>query len=103
MRPLTPVTVGRQTFADPPARYALDVPPGGGCYRIFATASASVGDLDLLVRDSERPLAGDLGSDAWPVLPPRGPLCLATEGLYLLEVSVREGAGDYALQIWGTR
>jgi len=102
MRPLTPIVVQYQRAGDPSHRYALDVPPGGGCYRVYAAGDHNVADLDLVVADIRGPLTGDVTHDTWPVLPPQGPLCLDTPGRYRLEVSVTDGAGYYALQLWGT-
>lgn len=102
MQPLTPIALQYQAEGDPAHHYALDVPPGGGCYRVYATGDAHVTDLDLLISDTAGPITGDASPDPWPVLPPQGPLCLDAPGRYLLEVSVAQGAGYYALQLWGT-
>jgi hypothetical protein len=102
MHPLSDVTMGRQNAGDPVDRYAFNVASAGSCYRIYASGAKDVGDLDLLLRDSTgQPLAADVTHDAWPVLPPRAPLCVDRAGVYLLEVSVYRGAGQYALQVWG--
>ncbi len=101
MRPLTPIALQYQRAEDPAHMYALDVPSGGGCYRVYAAGDRQVGDLDLLISDQEGPLSGDATRDTWPILPPEGPLCLDVAGRYRLEVSVADGAGYYALQLWG--
>ena len=68
----------------------VDLPPG-------------VTDLDLAVYDPDGHIAGgDVSRDRWPVVPPRGPLCVEQEGVYTLAVSVARGRGDYVLEIWGT-
>jgi hypothetical protein len=73
-----------------------------GCYRAFAVGGAGVGDLDVAVYDASGRLAtGDVSRDRWPVVPPRGPLCVEDEGVYTVAVSVARGRGDYVLQIWG--
>ena len=46
-------------------------------------------------------VAADLTHDAWPVAPPAGPACFDTPGLYMVEVSVFQGEGTYAFQVWG--
>jgi len=101
MHPLTPIALQYQRADDPSHHYALDVPRSGGCYRVYATGDRHVDDLDLLISDTQGPITGDATRDAWPILPPQGPLCIDAPGRYLLEVSVARGAGYYALQVWG--
>ena len=102
MRAITPVTIAHQREHDAADRYTFYVPTAGACYRVFATGDRNVRDLDLLLHGPDgEDLSGDLTHDAYPVLPPSGPLCFDTPGLYMLEVSVFRGAGRYALQIWG--
>lgn len=102
MRAVTPVTVAKQTDKDPVDRYTFYVPKAGACYRVYAVGDRSVQDLDLLVRGpSGDDVAADVSHDAFPVLPPTGPLCFDTAGLYQLEVSVYSGGGEYAVQVWG--
>jgi hypothetical protein len=103
MRPLTPMRVAAQKERDPTDRYTFYVPVAGACYRVYAIGDRGIRDLDLLLHGPDGDeLAGDLTHDAFPVLPPTGPLCFETPGLYMLEVSVFRGSGRYALQIWGT-
>jgi hypothetical protein len=74
-----------------------------GCYRAFAVGGPGVHDLDLAFYDpAGRLAAGDVSRDRWPVVPPRGPLCVAEAGVYTVTVAVARGRGDYVLQIWGT-
>jgi hypothetical protein len=104
MQPLTPVKTGTQGERDPADHYRFIVPDANTCYRIYATADRNVDDLDLLLRAPDgTDVAGDLTHDAWPIVPPRAPLCIEEPGTYLLEVSVFRGRGRYALQIWGIR
>jgi hypothetical protein len=102
MRAITPVKSAEQADKDPADRYTFYVPNPGACYRVYATGDRNVKDLDLLLRgpDGDNVVA-DIGHDSFPVLPPYGPICFDTPGLYLLEVSVFRGAGHYALQVWG--
>jgi hypothetical protein len=73
-----------------------------GCYRAFAVGGPGVDDLDLAFYDpAGRLAAGDVSRDRWPVVPPRGPLCVEG-GVYTVAVAVARGRGDYVLQIWGT-
>ncbi len=102
MRAVTPVTHAEQNDKDPVDRYTFYVPRAGACYRVYAVGNRGVSDLDLLVRGpSGDDVAADLTHDAFPVLPPQGPLCFEQPGLYLLEVSVHRGQGGYAIQVWG--
>jgi hypothetical protein len=103
MRPVTRVLLRHQAASEPAARYTFYVTHVPSCYRIFAAADRHIADLDLLLHgpDGDR-LVGDLTHDAWPVLPPHGPLCLDVPGLYMLEVSVFQGTGHYAVQVWGS-
>lgn len=102
MQPITAVRTGTQSDRDPVERYTFEVPSPGKCYRVYAAADAGIQDLDLLLRGpSGAPLVADVTHDAWPVLPPREPVCFPEAGLYMLEVSVYQGSGRYALQVWG--
>lgn len=102
MQPITDVRLGAQSDRDPVDRYAFYVPAEGRCYRVFSASDSTVKDLDLLLRDPRgNDIVADLTYDSWPVLPPTEPACFRSPGLYLLEVSVYEGSGRYALQVWG--
>jgi hypothetical protein len=73
-----------------------------GCYRAFAIGGPGVSDLDVAVYDPRGNLvAADVSRDAWPVVPPRGPLCVNEDGTLTVSVSVARGAGGYLLAIWG--
>ena len=86
---------------DPPEHLAFRA--RRGCYRAFAVGGAGVGDLDVAFYDPEGHIAaGDVSRDRWPVVPPRGPLCVEREGVYTVAVSVARGRGSYLLQVWGT-
>lgn len=99
---ITPVRVGEtQAAEDAVERFAF-LARAGRCYRIFAVGAAEVADLDVAVLDAKGKLAAaDLSRDRFPVVPPRGALCVERDGTYTLEVSVAEGSGSYALQVWG--
>jgi hypothetical protein len=101
MRPLSSV-VADQTERAPADRYTFYVDKPGRCYRVYAASDRGIRDLDLLIRDAGgNPVAADLTHDAWPVLPPAEPLCVPRAGMYMLEVSVFQGRGRYAVQVWG--
>ena len=102
MRAITPVTLGAQTQDDPVDRYTFYVPKAGQCYRVFAAGDSGVKDLDVALRGPEGDeLIADLSHDAQPIVPPTGPVCFQSPGLYMLEVSVYRGSGRYAVQVWG--
>lgn len=102
MHAVTPVTIGEQGESDPVDRYTFYVPKAGSCYRVYAVGARGVADLDLLLRGPDgQDVVADVTHDAYPVLPPKGPICFDVPGLYLLEVSVFKGAGRYAVQVWG--
>ncbi|MEB2314431.1 MAG: hypothetical protein OZ921_21755 [Sorangiineae bacterium] len=100
--PLTPILIATQDERAPADAYSFQVRQPGACYRVYAVGDRGVRDLDLLLRDGAgQVLGGDLTRDAFPVLPPRAPLCIPEPGLYVLEVSVFSGRGRYAVQVWG--
>jgi hypothetical protein len=102
MRAITPVETKEQNEKDPADRFTFYVPNSGACYRVYAMGDRNVKDLDVLLRgpDGDNVVA-DVGHDAFPVVPPYGPICFDAPGLYMLEVSVFRGGGRYALQVWG--
>jgi hypothetical protein len=72
-----------------------------GCYRVYAVGAAEVVDLDVaLVAPDGKVAASDRSATRWPVVPARGPICAATEGVYTVEVAVTRGRGPFALQVW---
>jgi hypothetical protein len=74
-----------------------------GCYRAFAVGGPGVSDLDVAVYDADGNLAAaDVSRDPWPVVPPRGPLCVDRDATLTVSVSVARGSGAYVLAIWGT-
>jgi hypothetical protein len=102
MRAITPVKLAAQNERDPADRYTFYVPSAGACYRVYATGDKSVEDLDLLLRGPDgEDVVADISHDSFPVLPPSSPMCFDVPGLYLLEVSVFKGGGNYAIQVWG--
>jgi hypothetical protein len=89
-----------QGAGDPPERLLFRA--RRGCYRAFAVGGPGVGDLDVAIYDAQGHLAaGEVSRDRWPVVPPRGPLCVESPGLYTVAIAVARGRGDYLLQMWG--
>ncbi|MEP7121991.1 MAG: hypothetical protein ABJE95_13815 [Byssovorax sp.] len=102
LAPLTPIHAGSQREQGKSERLAVSM-RRGRCYRAFAVGQRDIVDLDLAIFDPSGGLvAADLSHDRWSVAPPRGPLCPARSGRYVLDVAVTEGAGEYLVQVWGT-
>jgi hypothetical protein len=97
----TPVQIGApQAEGDPSDRFSFRA-RAGRCYRFFSVGAPEVADLDVAVLDPEgRLAAADASGDRFPVVPPRGPLCVGREGVYTVEVAVVRGRGPYVLQVW---
>ena len=73
----------------------------GRCYRIFAVAEPSVGDLDLEVYAPDgRRVAFETGDDRWPIVEPDRPFCAFDDGQHRLAVHAQRGTGRYAFEIW---
>lgn len=98
---VTPVHVGEPQSEDGVAERLQFRARGGSCYRFFSVGTSDVGDLDVAVRDPDgQVLAADVSGDRFPVVPPRGPLCVEEEGVYTVEVAVTRGSGRFVLQVW---
>ena len=76
----------------------------GGCYRVFAAATPSVKDLDVVLRSSRgAAIAADHGEDAWPVVQPDRPFCALEDDDVTVEVSAKRGSGRFAAEVWHLR
>lgn len=76
----------------------------GECYRVFAVADASVGDLDVTVHSSRgAPVAADHSEDAWPIVQPDRPFCPLEKDVYTLEIAAHRGHGRFAAEVWVLR
>ncbi len=100
MKPVGPPTKATQADKNPPQQIKLKA-QAGKCYRVYAIADAAIKDLDLLVKDS----AGEVGAedstdDPSPVLLEDGAFCFKEADNAVIVVSVGEGKGTYAVQIW---
>lgn len=92
---------GRQAERDRSELLTFPVTRPGRCFRVLAAGGGGVEELDLLVRAPDGSvLVGDLSSDALPVAPPRGLWCAPVAGTYAVEVGVRRGAGEFAVQLF---
>ena len=93
-------TKATQADKNPPQLIKLKA-AAGKCYRVYAIADTGIKDLDLLVKDS----AGEVGAedstdDPSPVLLEDGAFCFKDADNAVVVVSVGEGKGTYAVQIW---
>jgi hypothetical protein len=100
MKPLGAPTKATQADKNPPQLIKLKA-QAGKCYRVYAIADTGIKDLDLLVKDS----AGEVGAedstdDPSPVLVEDGAFCFKEADNAVIVVSVGEGKGAYAVQIW---
>lgn len=92
---------GEQASGDAVDVWALDAATPGLCYRILAAGDRDVADLDVALLDAEgNVISADVGRDRIPIVPPAGLFCPGDLGRYRVEVSVPQGHGRYALQIW---
>jgi hypothetical protein len=100
MKPLGAPTKATQADKNPPQQIKLKA-QAGKCYRVYAIADTGIKDLDLLLKDS----AGEVGAedstdDPSPVLLEDGAFCFKDADNAVIVVSVGEGKGTYAVQIW---
>jgi hypothetical protein len=73
----------------------------GKCYRVYASSAATVGDLDVVLKDSAGGIVGeDATDDPSPVLLEDGALCFTEADAARLVVTIGVGTGSYAMQIW---
>lgn len=101
MRALTEPKRATQAARDVATRHGFDVAKPGLCFRVYAVGGSGVGELDVAILDpTGRAIATDDQAGARAVAPPNEPVCVHSEGLHEVEVSVREGAGDVAFQVW---
>jgi len=101
--PVSSVHIGdAQGAGDPPERLLFRA-RAGRCYRVFAVAEPGARDLDVAIFNRHgRLIAGDASRDRWPVVPPRGPLCVRGNQTVAIEAAVTAGRGHALLQVWGS-
>ncbi len=100
MKPTGAPVKANQSEKNPHQEYKLKA-AAGKCYRVYAESEPTIKDLDILVKDS----AGEVGAedsteDSSPVLVEDGAFCFKDADDAVVIVSVGEGKGNYALQIW---
>jgi len=100
MKPILTPQKGTQSDHNPPQTVKFEG-KAGKCYRVYAMADAGIKDLDLLLKDSTGAIAAeDSTDDSSPVLLEDGAFCFNENDNATLVLSVGEGKGNWALQIW---
>jgi hypothetical protein len=92
---------GTQSAANPPQKFPFKA-KARHCYRAYATSASTIKDLDLLIKDSTDAVAGeDSTDDPTPVVLEDGAVCFKEDDQATVVVSVGDGNGAYAVQVWG--
>jgi hypothetical protein len=100
MVPHSEVLTGWQAATGEVSRYGVQF-EAGSCYRAFGVGGGGVRDLDMGWHDpTGRLIARDVRPDAWAVVPSVGPICAQNSGSFELVVSVEQGEGTFAVQVW---
>jgi hypothetical protein len=74
----------------------------GHCYRAYGVGGAGIKNLDLLVVDGGGAALGQDGSDdATPVVLDAGSICFKQDDDAAVVVSVGDGSGAFAVEVWG--
>jgi hypothetical protein len=91
---------GEQKASDKPQTYAFKA-RAGHCYRAYGAGASGIKNLDLLMQDSEGSVLGQDGTDdGAPVVLDAGAACFKKDDDAAVVVSVGDGAGAYAVEIW---
>ena len=73
----------------------------GLCYKVLGQGGPGVEDLDLVVHDPNGVLLQrDASEHDRPVIGVERAICPAESGVYRIVVSMRRGAGEFAVQRW---
>ena len=100
MKPVGAPTKATQADKNPPQQIKIKG-AAGKCYRVYAMAETTIKDLDLLLKDSTGAIAAeDSTDDSSPVLLEDGAFCFKEADNAVVVVSVGEGKGTYAVQVW---
>ncbi|HEY8040073.1 MAG TPA: hypothetical protein VIF15_09785 [Polyangiaceae bacterium] len=74
----------------------------GHCYRVYGLSEDSLQDLDVAIVDSNNKVAAEDGSDSPDaVVLEDGEVCFTATDDVKVNVAAGNGAGKYAVQIWG--
>jgi hypothetical protein len=92
---------GEQTASQKPQTFPWKAQKGH-CYRVYGVGAPSIKNLDLLLLDSNgAALAQDGTDDGAPIALDAGAVCWKDDDDARLVVSVGEGEGAFAVEIWG--
>jgi len=92
-------TFGATDKAHPIALHA----EAGKCYRVYGLSENALQDLDIAIMDSAGKAAAEDGSDSPDaVVLEDGMVCFTATDDVQVNVAAGNGAGKYAVQIWGT-
>ena len=91
---------GEQSAAGKPQTFAWKA-RRGHCYRVYGVGAPAIKNLDLLVLDSAGAALGQDGTDdRAPVVLDAGAACFNDDDDAALVVSVGDGEGPFAVEIW---
>jgi hypothetical protein len=101
LKPLGPVTQDTYKNMDPAHVLPLHV-DAGHCVRVYGLSEDALQDLDIAITDSAGNSAGEDGSDSPDaVVLESGMICFTVADDVKVNVAAGNGAGKYAVQIWG--
>jgi hypothetical protein len=73
----------------------------GKCYRAFAESGPGIDDLDLVIKDSDRNVAGeDSTDDPNPIALEDGAVCFNVDDDAVVGSTIGSGHGDYVVSLW---
>jgi len=91
---------GEQAAGGKPQRFGWRA-QAGRCYRVYAAGVPAIKNLDLLVEDSVGVVLGQDGNDdGAPVVVDAGAICFTQDDEAIIVVSVGDGAGAFAVEVW---
>jgi hypothetical protein len=91
---------GEQTASDKPQTFKWKA-QAGHCYRAYGAGVPAIKNLDILLDDSLGVvLAQDGNDDGAPVVLDSGAVCFKVDDDAALIVSVGDGAGAFAIELW---
>ena len=91
---------GEQSAAGKPQTFTWKA-HRGHCYRVYGVGAPAIKNLDLLVLDSAGAALGQDGTDdGAPVVLDAGAACFTEDDDAALVVSVGDGEGHFAVEVW---
>jgi hypothetical protein len=91
---------GEQKAADKPQTFTWKA-RARHCYRAYGAGAAGIKNLDLLVQDSDGVVLGQDGTDdGAPVVLDAGAACFKQDDEASVVVSVGDGSGAFAVEVW---